>query len=71
MRGALYSLWTILVLFLLVLTAESALSGPLFAATAAGYRLLAHRTLGGEGTSGTILQSTRMPGDFISPAGHT
>ena len=48
MRGALYSLWTILVVFLLVLTAESALSGPLFAATAAGYRLLAHRTLGGE-----------------------
>jgi DNA-binding beta-propeller fold protein YncE len=47
-RGTLYSLWTILVIVLLVLTADSALCGPLYAATAAGYHLLAHRTLGGE-----------------------
>jgi DNA-binding beta-propeller fold protein YncE len=47
-RGTLYSLWTMLVIVLLVLTADSALSGPLYAATAAGYHLLAHRTLGGE-----------------------
>jgi DNA-binding beta-propeller fold protein YncE len=47
-RGTPYSLWTILVIVLL-LTADSALSGPLCAATAAGYHLLANRTLGGEG----------------------
>jgi DNA-binding beta-propeller fold protein YncE len=47
-RGTLYSLWTMLVVVLLVLTTDSALSGPLYAATAAGYHLLAHRTLGGE-----------------------
>jgi DNA-binding beta-propeller fold protein YncE len=47
-RATLYSLWTMLILVLLVLTADSALSGPLYAATAAGYHLLAHRILGGE-----------------------
>ncbi|MGA7108778.1 MAG: PQQ-binding-like beta-propeller repeat protein, partial [Terracidiphilus sp.] len=49
MRGTLYSRWTMLLVVLLVLAADSALlSGPLYAATAAGYHLLAHRTLGGE-----------------------
>lgn len=49
MRGTLYSLWTMLVVVLLVLPADSALlSGPLYAATGVGYHLLAHRTLGGE-----------------------
>jgi DNA-binding beta-propeller fold protein YncE len=47
-RGTLNSLWSMLVIVLLVLTADSALNGPLYAATAAGYHLLAHRTLGGE-----------------------
>jgi DNA-binding beta-propeller fold protein YncE len=47
-RGTLHSLWTMLIIGPLVLTADSALSDTLYAATAVGYHLLAHRILGGE-----------------------
>ncbi len=49
MRGAFYSICTTLIIVPLILTACSAMSSPLFAATGAGYHLLAHLTLGGEG----------------------
>jgi DNA-binding beta-propeller fold protein YncE len=48
-RGILYSTWTTVGIVLLVLTAYSATSGPLYAATEGNYHLLAHLTLGGEG----------------------
>ena len=48
MRGILNSIWTT-IFVLLVVTAYSATSDPIGAATAEDYRLLARRTLGGEG----------------------
>jgi len=47
-RGILNSIWTT-IFVLLVVTAYSATSDPIGAATAEDYRLLARRTLGGEG----------------------
>ena len=49
MRGTVHSTWTTLIGLLLVLSAYSATSGPLFAATAGNYHRLARVTLGGDG----------------------
>jgi outer membrane protein assembly factor BamB len=47
--GILHSIWATLITVPFVLTAYSGTSGPVYAATGDGYRLLARRTLGGEG----------------------
>src|ERR1700728_3959832 len=49
MRGTFYSLWRSLTIVTLTLGVSSATSGPLFAATAEDYHLLARVALGGEG----------------------
>jgi DNA-binding beta-propeller fold protein YncE len=70
MRDALHSFSTAVIIVLLVLTAYPATSGPILAATAQDYHLLARRILGGEGFWDYIAIDTLARRLYISRSSH-
>ncbi|MGB6687973.1 MAG: PQQ-binding-like beta-propeller repeat protein [Terracidiphilus sp.] len=70
MRSTLHSNWATLIIVLLVLTAYSATSDPLFAATAEDYHLLARLTIGGDGFWDYLAIDTQARRLYISRWSH-